>query len=184
MYMSKKLMSYLPDYYQEIEEFVQIMDTEDIELDKVNAAIVDTFKQFHPETATWGIAYWERDLKITPLPSKPIEQRRSVVISKMRGSGKVSASMIKNVADSYDRGKVDVIVYPAEYRFDIKFIGTLGVPPNLQDLKDAIEEIKPAHLEVRYQFRYLVIREIHHVMTINAINSTQLNNFAGGVPIG
>ncbi len=70
--MSKKLMSYLPDYYQEIEEFVQIMDTEDIELDKVNAAIVDTFKQFHPETATWGIAYWERDLKITPLPSNQL----------------------------------------------------------------------------------------------------------------
>ncbi|WP_226000883.1 YmfQ family protein [Paenibacillus sp. BJ-4] len=182
--MSKKLMSYLPDYYQEIEEFVQIMDAEDIEFDKLNAAIVDTFSQFHPETATWGIKYWEKDLKIVSMPSKPIEQRRSVVISKMRGSGKVSASMIKNVADSYDRGEVDVTVYPSEYYFVIRFIGTLGIPPNLQDLKDAIEEIKPAHLEVRYKFRYLVIREIHHVMRINEINKTLLNNFAGGVPIG
>ncbi|PPQ49137.1 phage portal protein [Paenibacillus peoriae] len=184
MYMSKKLMSYLPDYYQEIEEFVQIMDAEDIEFDKLNAAIVDTFRQFHPETATWGIKYWEKDLKIVSMPSKPIEQRRSVVISKMRGSGKVSASMIKNVADSYDRGEVDVTVFPSEYYFVIRFIGTLGVPPNLQDLKDAIEEIKPAHLEVRYKFRYLVIREIHNVMRINEINNIPLNNFAGGVPIG
>lgn len=182
--MSKKLMSYLPDYYQEIEEFVQIMDAEDIEFDELNAAIVDTFRQFHPETATWGIKYWEKDLKIISMPSKPIEQRRSVVISKMRGSGKVSASMIKNVADSYDRGEVDVTVFPSEYYFVIRFIGTLGVPSNLQDLKDAIEEIKPAHLEVRYKFRYLVIREIHHVMKINEINKTPLNNFAGGVRIG
>ncbi|MDY8046594.1 YmfQ family protein [Paenibacillus polymyxa] len=182
--MSKKLMSYLPDYYEEIEEFVQIMDAEDIEFDKLNAAMVDTFRQFHPETATWGIKYWEKDLKIVSMPSKPIEQRRSVVISKMRGSGKVSASMIKNVADSYDRGEVDVTVFPAEYYFVIRFIGTLGIPPNLQDLKDAIEEIKPAHLEVRYKFRYLVIREIHNVMRINEINNIPLNNFAGGVPIG
>lgn len=177
--MSKKLLSYVPDYYEEIQEFVEMMQAEDVELEKLNAAMVDTFRQFHPETATWGMEYWERDLKITTMLSKPIGERRSVVISKMRGSGKVSASMIKNVADSYDRGEVDVIVYPAEYRLGIQFIGTLGVPPNLQDLKDAIEEIKPAHLTVDYKLRYLTIAEVEG-MTIWGNEHTTQDRYLGG----
>lgn len=181
--MTKPTMSYLPGYYLEIEEFRHVTDTEDVEFNSLEAAVEDTYRQFHPETATWGLARWEKDLKIMTIPSKPIGERRSVVISKMRGSGKVSASMIKNVADSYDRGQVDVTVFPSGYYFVIQFIGTIGLPPNMEDLKAAIEEIKPAHLEARYSFRYLVIREIHHVMTINEINSTPLNKFAGGVPI-
>lgn len=158
--MSKKLMSYLPDYYEEIQEFVEIMQTEDIEFDKLNAALVDTFRQFHPETATWGIKFWEKDLKIISMPSKPIEQRRSVVISKMRGSGKVSASMIKNVAESYDGGEVEVSVFPSDYSFRIEFVSTMGIPPNINDLKAAIEEIKPAHLAIEYKFRYFTYSDL------------------------
>ena len=53
--------------------------------------------------------------------------------------------------------------------------------PNLEDLKSAIEEIKPAHLAVAYAFNYLLIRDIHDVMTMGQLGQTPLNKFAGGV---
>lgn len=153
--MSKPTISYLPSYYLEVAEFVHITNTEDVETNSLVTAVNDTYQQFHPETATWGLARWEKDLKIATLLSKPIEQRRSVVISKMRGSGKVSASMIKNVAESYDGGTVEVEVYPSEYRMKITFVDTMGIPPNIKDLMEAIEVIKPAHLSVEYEYSYL-----------------------------
>ena len=111
--------------------------------------------------------------------SKPIEQRRSVIISKMRGSGKVSASMLKNVAQAYDRGSIEVSVQPSEYRVTIHFRDTFGIPPNLGDLKSAIEEIKPAHIAIDYALRYLTIAEVEG-MTFDEISATTQDRLLGG----
>ena len=35
-----------------------------------------------------------------------------------------------------------------------EFVGTLGIPGNMSDLKITIEEIKPAHLAVVYEYVY------------------------------
>ena len=42
----------------------------------------------------------------------------------------------------------------ANSRFVIRFVGTLGIPGNMADLKLTIEEIKPAHLAVEYEYIY------------------------------
>lgn len=113
--------------------------------------------------------------------NKPIEQRRAVLESKLRGAGTFSGALVKNVAEAYDGGTVEVSFQPEEWGFTVKFVDTLGIPPNLEDLKSAIEEIKPAHLAVAYAFNYLLIRDIHDVMTLGELGQTPLNKFAGGV---
>ena len=80
-----------------------IAGAEGAELDKLAQELEDQLDQYYPETATWALSRYEQDLNIPVNLSKPIEQRRSVIISKMRGSGKVSASMLKNVAQAYER---------------------------------------------------------------------------------
>ena len=62
--------------------------------------------------------------------------------------------MLQNVAESFSNGAVEIIEYPAESRFEVKFVGTIGVPPNMDDLTAAIEDIKPAHLAYKYIIRY------------------------------
>ncbi|MGG3281730.1 YmfQ family protein [Paenibacillus solani] len=174
-------LGYLPSFYHDIREMKAIADAEGPELDKLTQKMDDQLDQYYPETATWTLSRYEQDLNIPVNLSKPIEQRRSVIISKMRGSGRVSASMLKNVAQAYDRGNIEVSVQPAEYRVTIHFRDTLGIPPNLGDLKSAIEEIKPAHIAITYAFNYLLIRDIHDVMTLFDMGQTPLNKFAGGV---
>ncbi|WP_433617399.1 YmfQ family protein [Paenibacillus cellulositrophicus] len=175
-----ELFSYLPAYYEFSRVIRADVDAKGAEMDALYSALNETLEQFFVRTATWGLERWEAELGISIDRNKPIEQRRSLVESKLRGAGTFSGRLVKNVAEAYDGGKIDVSFQPAEWSFSVKFLDTVGVPPNLDDLKRVIEEIKPAHLAVKYEFKYLLIREIDGVMSLNEMEQTQLSKFAGG----
>lgn len=176
----RELFSYLPAYYETSRVMQADMDAKGRELDALYQALNAAADQFFVRTATWGLDRWEAELGIPTDRTKPIEQRRAVLESKLRGAGTFTGRLVKNVAEAYDGGTVDVTFQPEEWGFTVKFIDTLGIPPNLDDLKAAIEEIKPAHLAVKYAFNYLLIRDIHDVMTIHKMGQIPLNKFAGG----
>lgn len=161
---SERLSGYLPPYYDGVKEFDQLTDSEEVEFDLLADRTQDVLNQFFPESATWALGRYEKELQIVVDPGKPVDQRRSLIISKMRGNGKVSGSMIKNVAEAYDGGEVDVAVVSAEYLIIITFIGTRGIPPNLSDLMAVLDEIKPAHLSVEYKFTYLTWDELNKAL--------------------
>ncbi|MNV35160.1 hypothetical protein D3C71_1265980 [compost metagenome] len=181
---AERLKAYLPSYYEGIKEFDELLDTEGTEFDRLEASVLNLLNQSYPESATWALERYEKDLQIVVDAGKPADQRRSVIISRMRGSGKVSGTMIKNVAQAYDGGKVDVSVSAPEYKIIITFVDTLGIPVNLDDLKQALEDIKPAHMALTYEFRFLLIKEIHGIITYNQLQQTPYSKFAfksGGV---
>lgn len=180
----REMFSYLPGYYETSRVMQADMNAKGTELDQLFAALDETLQQFFVRTATWGLDRWESELGIKTDLSKPLDQRRAVVESKLRGSGKFSGRLVKSVAEAYDSGTVDVSFQPADWSFTVKFVDTLGIPPNLNDLRAVIDEIKPAHLAVVYEFSYLLIREIHNVLTLNEIEQIPLNKFAGGDPVG
>ncbi|WP_145320631.1 putative phage tail protein [Paenibacillus xylanexedens] len=179
MSKAEVLMTLLPPLYENVLEMQLLTETEGVELDKLTVGLESALDQFYPESATWALERYERDLQIPTNQAKPEDQRRSVIISKMRGSGKVSGSMLKNVAQAYESGGIDVSVEPSEYRIMIRFVDTYGLPPNLHDLKAAIEDIKPAHMTVEYRLRYLTIVEVES-MTLDEIEQTRQDKFAGG----
>ncbi|MED3549951.1 putative phage tail protein [Cytobacillus praedii] len=163
------------DFYQGIFK----ADAEQIEF--FNASIQDIKKQLLIDTATWGLAIFEKELNIKTDLNKPLSERRSVIKSKLRGSGKVDHILIKIVADAYSNG--DVVV-SFNGHIVVKFTSLYGIPPNLDDVKAALEDIKPAHLAIDYEFRYLLIKDIHNVLTLEQMEQTQLNKFAGGEAVG
>lgn len=173
------MQAYLPDYYGDIREMQALLGTEGLEMDGLYLAADDTLDQFFVGTADWGLAMWEEELGIPVDIAKPVDQRRSVVKSKRRGVGKVSASLLERVAEAYDRGRVNVTVQPALNQLTVTFVDTTGFPPNLADVKAAVEETKPAHLQVKYQFRYLMLSEVEQ-MTIAQLEATMLDKFAWG----
>lgn len=175
---AREMLSYLPAYYENSRVMQSHLGTAGVELDKLTEALHETLDQFFVQTATWGLVYWENELGISSDPSKPIAQRRAVVESKLRGSGSFSGRLVQNVAEAYGGG-VEVSFQPAEWSFTIHFVDTLGVPPNLDDLKAMIEEIKPAHLVAEYSFSYLRIGDIHSVMTLAELESQPLGHFDG-----
>lgn len=180
----RELFSYLPGYYETSRVMQGDMNAKGTELDLLYQTLDETLEQFFVKTATWGLDRWEQELGIETDLAKPLEQRRAVVESKLRGAGQFTGRLVKNVAEAYDSGAVDVSFHPDEWSFTVKFIDTIGVPPNLDDLKAVIEELKPAHLAVEYEFSYLLIQDIHAVMTLDELEQVPLSKFAGGGSVG
>ncbi len=129
-------------------------------VDAYDRAHEDRMAQLWPQTATWGLSSWETALGLDTDISRDVEYRRARVISKLRGSGTTTVAMLKNVAESYANGQVKIHERPSEYAFDVEFVSRFGVPPNMDDLTAAIEEIKPAHLAFAYIIHYRTWRDI------------------------
>ena len=65
-----------------------------------------------------------------------------------------TAELIRSVAASFANGQVDVVEHNDQYYFVVKFVSVMGVPPNIDDLTAAINEIKPAHLSLVYEYLF------------------------------
>ncbi|AFM40343.1 hypothetical protein Desaci_1317 [Desulfosporosinus acidiphilus SJ4] len=168
----------LPYFITSTQLFTELFQSEGQELDGLGADLSDLEAQFNVDTATWGLDYYEKELGIPTDNTKPLSYRASVIKSKWRGGGKLNSTLIKTVCDAFTNGNTEVTF---DGTIKVKFNSILGIPPNLNDLKAAVSQIKPAYLELVYLFSYLLINEIHQVMTINQLDSTPLNEFAGGV---
>ena len=152
-----QVIDYLPGFYHNSPEVQAIQQALEPEAQRLRQETEQIARQLALDTAEWGLDYWERALGIPVDVSKPLEFRRSRAASKLRGQGTATVALLQNVAQSFANGQVDILEYPSEYRFEVKFTGVIGIPPNMEDLSDAIEEIKPAHLT----YSYIILYRLH-----------------------
>jgi hypothetical protein len=158
--INRAMHDYLPLYYADVIPADNVIDREADEVAALNSAVYGVLNQFFVDTATWNIARWERIFGVVPDEAKPIEQRRSVIKSKLRGVGTVTPALVESVAEAYDNGDVTVTESNATYTITITFVSTLGVPPNMTDIQAAIRDILPAHLAVDFVFRYYLYADL------------------------
>lgn len=148
------LMAYLPELYENnvamkelqgiLSEFVTKFD------DGRNEVLDNCFIS----TASKLLSRYEKIFGLNIDISKNDEFRRERLKAKVRGSGTTTNQLIEQVASSFSNGEVEVIEDSKNYTFYVKFIGTLGIPGNIADLKLTIEEIKPAHLAFDFIYTY------------------------------
>lgn len=81
-------MNLLPPLYENVLEMQLLTETEGVELDKLTVGLESVLDQFYPESATWALERYERDLQIPTNQAKPDDQRRSVIISKCAAAAK------------------------------------------------------------------------------------------------
>lgn len=154
------LIDLLPDFYKNSSQTVNIQEAFQHWTDLLNTSKDDLLLQLNVNTATWGLALWENYLKLDTDVSKPYEFRRERIRAKIRGTGTVTKQMIIDTARSYANGDVEVIEYPSEYRFVVKFVGQKGIPANMSGLEITINEIKPAHLGFTFEYTYNTWAEV------------------------
>lgn len=139
-----RLLNYLPMYERNSKVFQEILKVEEAEFDKLHLKLKDLEKQFTVDTATWGLAIYEKELRLPINPNKSLADRRSIIKAKMRGIGKVDYIMIKAIVEAFVNGDVEV-------KFNGKIViifNTKNEPMSDLDLiRNAIDEIKPAHLD-------------------------------------
>ena len=149
--MYDQMINSLPLYERSSRIFQQVFQAEGAEFADLHGNVDDIRLQLFVDTATWGLAIYEKELGIVTDLNKPLVERRGVIRSKMRGYGKVDAALIKLVVDSYTNGGADVTF---DGKINVIFSNVRGIPENMNDVYKAVEDIKPAHLDVTYDFLF------------------------------
>lgn len=154
------MFGYLPDYYRTSRVMDAVLNSQGTELLGLRQTFDDILDQFFIDTASWRLDYWEEELGLAVSPEQPVEQRRDKIKSRLRGQGTATIKLVKQVAETYDKGKVNVIEDISSYIITLRFIDTIGIPANLDDLKAAVRAVVPAHLELEYDFNYFIWDEL------------------------
>lgn len=155
-----------------------IFEAAGIQFDVQAQRIVDiyNFNDFDKLSAKY-LELYETMLGITTDESKSLADRRAYVWAMWNKSTPPTKAAIQSICDAWMNGECDVDA-GAGY-VEITFNSVMGVPADLDTLKKALLDVLPAHLEVQWQFKYLLINEVHGVMTIDEIQATPIGYFAG-----
>lgn len=150
----------MPGYYRKSKVMNDLIHSIENEFERLKSETTLTENQFFVILSDRDIKNHEEDVGLISDTSADIETRRGRVLSKLRGTGTVTKTMMKNVAASFVNGDIEIIEYPSEYCFAVKFTSKTGVPYNIADIQAMIEEIKPAHLAVEYIFTYRLWQDV------------------------
>lgn len=126
-----------------------------------------------------GLIWWEVRLKIIPSATQTLDDRRATVQAKYLSNGHNEIKLIQKICDSWKNGEIEADFVNG--KIQIQFVGSFGIPSDLDSLKESIEEIKPAHLPIAWLYRYLLIEHIHEVKTIEEMEQIKLDNFSFGI---
>ena len=173
------LMKYLPDWYLNSKIMEPIQNAIATQIGMIKFSQRDLLEQFYIDTATWGLeSLWERPLGISVDLNKSYKDRRELVKARIRGTGTATEQMIKNTTEAFFGGRCNITQHPENYSFNVQFVDTRGIPNDLDAFKKIIDDIKPAHLNPTYSFRYYLVQEIDNVMTLDDLETQTLDKFA------
>ena len=133
-------------------EGLQGIITTDIK--KIASAFNETIDECFCESASSLLSRYEKIYGLEVDISKSDTFRRERMKAKKKGIGTVTKQLIASTASSYSNCEVEVIEDPEAYRFTVRFVGTRGIPENMEGLAITIEEIKPAHLSYLFEYIY------------------------------
>ena len=150
------LARYVPPFLAELRELAELYRTEGYEIGYLQHNLRDLFDQAFIVSATWGLVLWERMYGVTTNMSLSYEQRREILMAKLRGQSTTTKQMIRDTAAAFSGGEVQVIEDNPHHRFIVRFVGVKGIPRNMQAFIDMLEDIKPAHLSYSFEYTYTV----------------------------
>src|SRR5471030_348531 len=150
------LSKYVPPIIYNDSIIKTIYDSQGAELGSLYYYIDDLLNQCFIDTATWSLNLWEEEYGITTNLSLSYEQRREILKAKKRGQGTTTKTMIKNAAEAFSGGEVNIIKDDPNYSFIVQFIGVKGIPRNMEAFKNMLEDIKPAHLAYIFKYTYTI----------------------------
>lgn len=148
------LIDRLPGFWAGSPQVVELQRVLDEMVQAAGSSQADTLAQLFLPTATWGLSWWEQAYGITPASGQTEEQRRTRILGKLRGQGVATVALIQATAEAYVDAAVSVEEHPNEFHFTVIFDEIGAQPPETDEMTDALNEIKPAHLTFDYLYLY------------------------------
>lgn len=105
-----------------------------------------------------GIAIMENQMDYKCM-GKTIEEKREEIEGHWKIAGKCDLQLLQTIANTWRNGQVAVMFTNAV--IEVTFISITGIPMDVDALKSAIENAKPAHLPINYTFKYRTHKQLH-----------------------
>jgi hypothetical protein len=151
------MVKMIPLYERKSKVFLEVFRSYNAEFKSVIHDVATLENDMFVDTAVNSLSIYERDLGITSTQGLQTSQRREQISSRQRASfDQTTEETIQAIAAAYSNGDVEVNPTSTVGLYEIKFVGTLGIPDNLDGLKKAIDIVIPAHLNYTFEFKYVI----------------------------
>lgn len=180
--MDRHLIDYLPPVLRDVLEFRTVNEAVEPEYASAWADLERLLdNQFLDTADETGVGAWERELGITPDIVDTLEGRKIRLFAAWNLTPPYTTTWLRNwLAD---------ICGPAGHReavngylVDIEL--DRSVLPNAvvleTDILNVLTAVLPANMQVVCHPRYLLLQDVHGVMTLGELEETILDSFAGG----
>ncbi len=154
------LARYSPPFLAQVRELKAIYETEGYAVGLLEHELSDLLDQCFISTATWGLSRWEQVYGLVTNMALSYEQRREILMAKLKGQGTTTPQMIRETAETFSGGEIEMVEDNPHYRFIVRFIGIKGIPRNMNAFIAMLEDIKPAHLSYSFEYRYTIWNEL------------------------
>lgn len=157
---------YLPRWLNKDPLFSSLQGALNIEHESYRLKLMDAARQLYLETASWGLADWERLLKITPKKDADLERRRAVIRVKRRGDTVMTVENTRRLLEDFaPRGEVEVRELGGNLLELVMRNGTFY----WEELMEALWEQLPAHLTFDFELH----RQIFQTLYVGLLDSWQ-----------
>ena len=147
------LLSVIHRLYREDSWVNNLFDSAGMGLSEVSAYLDVVKGNLYFDTATeTQLRAYEKEAGIVLRGGQTEDERKSQLMAKWRGSSKCTLATLQSVADSWRDSTIKVEFING--KIHIQFISSIGIPRDLEGLKKALENVKPAHLPIYYSFKY------------------------------
>ena len=101
----ERMLNYYPPVIKVIKDFQAIVDSEAPELSDIHTNLSIVLNDAYLETMCESrIKQWESMLNIVPLQSSSVDDRRDVIIARLRGQGKLNTELINTIVGTFTGG--------------------------------------------------------------------------------
>lgn len=154
-----RMLEMLPPYERNSIVFQEIMKAEEKQFNKMDADIKDLENQLSPDTATWGLAIYEKELGLQIEPNISIEMRRSLIKAKLLMQPPSSKAKFIEILKSFvETAEIEEIFNDYSFHVILKTLDTVG--DKLPYIQQVVEDFKPAHLAYLFIVCYLYYPKI------------------------
>lgn len=165
--MAQKIIQLVSPIYGEAYTVLWLYQAIGTILDKMDEWTGSLQDQVLPQTATWSIPYWEEQYGIVSDPRLSTEQRRINILQRCRNKSQINPKRMEDILKSISGFSTEITENVAKNTFMVTIHGHIE---DLTHVKEAIREMKPAHLIYQIVIADLIMLDC---VTHNAVIVTE-----------
>lgn len=175
----REMITYISPIYEYSKIMQAIFEAIGQEFDNGEDLSKEILAQLFPQSATWGLIYWENAVNIATNLDEDIERRRGKIIAKLQSRYIITPEKMATIVKNYTGANVLVVENIAPYTFKVAV--NIDDIINNKDLTTIVRKIKPSHLAWIPDFMLKFKNE--EIFNVVRITNRLFLNFRGNVPL-